>query len=219
MSRPDTSDPVVIVALGIAFGCSFLGLAILLPALADAISIILKAFGAAAGIAVAVSTTGFATAGVFVTWLPQAATAGIATAGIGTTYLVLAKIVEKGKEKPYEWLLPVLGALVAFFVDLAKDQLVQTVIERAIYSISTALLIVCGGFLLLQKRMIVRAIGFVIPFLPTVIVCVTLFKEQQIPNTLTDFLAAGSLGAIGLIGVFLLGLLIAVLGVVIPNNE
>jgi hypothetical protein len=191
----------------------------LLFVIADFIGILFKAIGAAIGLAIAVSTTGFATAGVFSAWLPQVATAGIAAAGLGTTYLVVAKIVEKGKESPYEWLLPALGLLAVFFVDLAKDQLVQTVTERALYGLSTGLLTVGGGFLLLQTKFIVRAIGFVLPFLPTVIVCVKLFKEQQIHDALTDFIAAGSLGAIGLIGVFVLGALIAVLGVVIPDHE
>jgi len=219
MSQPDISKPFVIVAIGIAASGVLWGLAQLLPAIADAIGILLKAIGAAVGLAVAVATTGFATAGVVSAWLPKAATAGVAAAGLGTTYLVVAKIVEKGKEKPYEWLLPALGLLAVFFVDLAKDQLVQTVTERALYGLSTGLLTVGGGFLLLQKKFIVRAIGFVLPFLPTVIVCLALLKEQQIPGALTDFIASGSLGAIGLIGVFVLGALIAVLGVVIPNHE
>lgn len=219
MYKPDISKPGVIVALGIAAAVVLWGAAQLIPAVAEAAGILIKAIGAAGGLAVAVATTGFATAGVVSTWLPTAATACVATAGVGTVYLVVAKIVEKGKEKPYEWLLPGLGLLAVFCVDLAKDQLVQTVTERAIYGLSTGLLTIGGGFLLLQKKIIARAIGFVLPFVPTAIVCITLFKKEKIPGALTDFLAAGSLGAIGLIGVFILGGVIAVLGVVIPNRE
>ncbi|QBJ77879.1 hypothetical protein [Aquitalea sp. USM4] len=219
MSRLNWSNPFTIAALGIAAGGLLWGIAQLLPAIAAFFAIIIKAIGAAGGLAIAVSSTGFATAGVFAAWLPNVATLGVATAGMGTTYLVVAKIVEKGKEKPYEWLLPALGLLAVFFVDLTKDQLVPTGTERALYGLTTALLTIGGGFLLLQKKLIVRAIGFILPFIPACVVCLLLIQENHVSAALSDFIASGSVGAIGLIGVFVLGALIAILGVVIPSNN
>lgn len=219
MTRPDFSSPLTIVAIGMAAGGVLWGIAQLLPAIAEFCGILIKAIAAAGGLAVAVSSTGFATAGVVTSWLPTAATVGVAAAGLGTTYLVAAKVVEKGKEKPYEWLLPALGLLAVFFVDLTKDQLVPTGTERALYGLTTGLLTVGGGFLLLQKRLVVRAIGFVLPFAPAAVVCLLLIRENNVPGALSDFIASGSVGAMGLIGVFALGALVAVLGVVIPSND
>lgn len=218
MSRPDFSNPLVIVAVGVGTAGVLWAVAQLLPAIADAAGILIKAFGAAVGLGVAAATTGFATAGAVASWLPTAATAGVAAAGVGATYLVIAKIVEKGKEKPYEWLLPALGLLAVFFVDLTKDQLLSTVTERAIYALTTGLLTIGGGLLLLQERLTVRAVGFLLPFLPSVAVWLLLLQERHIPGALSDFISSGSVGAIGLVGVFVLGTLTAALGILLPKS-
>ena len=219
MSRLDFSSPFVIAALGIAGGAVLWGIAQVLPALAEAAGILISAVAASGGLAFAVATTGFASAGSVVSWLPTAATVGVAAAGVGTTYLVVERIVEKGKEKPYEWLLPALSLLAVFFVDLTKDQLLSTVTERAIYALTTGILTVGGGFLLMQRRIAVRAIGFILPFFPSVAVWLLLLQQEHIPGALTDFIASGSIGAAGLVGAFVLAVVIAVLGILLPRND
>ena len=219
MNKPDVSSPLVIVSLGIAGGAVLWGVAQLLPAIADAVGILVKAVAAASGLAFAVATTGFATAGTVATWLPIAASAGVAATGISATYLVVARIVEKGRERPYEWLLPALGLLAVFFVDLTKDELVPTVLQRAIYALITGLFTVGGGFLLMQRRVVARIIGFGLPFAPSIVVWLLLLRAKHVSGALSDFIASGSLGAIGLVGVFVLGAVIAILGVLLPSHK
>lgn len=216
MSNAGSSRPMLIIAWGIAVATGLWGLAKVLPALATAGSILIQGLGVAGGLAFAAATTGFATAGTVAAWLPVAASAGLAATGASVTYLVVAKIVEKGKERPYEWLLPILGLLSIFFVELSSDQLVPTVLQRAIYSLATGLLTIGGGLLLMQRSLLVRAIGFGLPFLPSVIVWAALVRARHITGALLDFIRSGSTGAIGLLGVFTLGVTVAVLGVLLP---
>lgn len=219
MYRSEFSNPFAILAIGVAAALGLWGLAQVLPALGEFFGILIQSFLAGAGLAVAAATTGFATAGAISAWVPKVAAASLVAAGVSTTYLVVAKVVEKGKEKPYEWLLPALGLLAVFFVDLTKDQLVQTVTERAIYALFTGLLTVGGGFLLMQQRIVVRAIGFILPFVPSVVVWLLLVQNKHVTGALSDFIAAGTVGAIGLVGVFAFGSLVALLGVLLPNRE
>jgi hypothetical protein len=219
MRTPDTSNPLVIAALGVAIAAVLWGAAQLIAPIFDGVAVLIKAIGAAGGIAVATATTGFASAGAVAPWLAPAAAGGLAAAGAGATYIVLHKVVEKGKEQPYEWLLPALGLLAVFFVDLTKDELFPTFIERAIYALTTGLCTIGGGILLLNQRIAVRVLGAVLPFAPTVVVWAILVREQQLAKGLADFVKAGSVGAIGLVGVFVLALVIVGLGIFLPKRN
>jgi hypothetical protein len=219
MSRPDFSNPLIIVATGVAAGPVLWGIAQLLIAIADFFRILITVIAAAGGIAFWVATTGFATAGSIASWIAIAATVGVAAAGASTTILVIVKIVEKGQEKPYEWLLPALTLLAVFFVDLTKDQLQATSTERAIYALNTGILTVGGGFLLMQRQVAVRAIGFALPFLPLIAVWVLLLQQKRILDALSDFITSGAIGAIGLMGAFVLALVIVALGVLLPKHN
>ena len=219
MRTPNTSDPMLVAALGVAIAAVLWGVAQLIAPIFDGIAVLIQAVGAAGGIAVATATTGFATAGMVAPWLAPAAAGGLAAAGAGVTYIVLHKVVEKGKERPYEWLLPALGLLAVFFVDLTKDALFQTFIERAIYALSTGLFTIGGGMLLLNRRIPVRFFGAVLPFAPTAVVWASLVREQQLSEGLAEFVSSGSVGAIGLAGVFALAIVIVGLGVLLPDRN
>lgn len=219
MRTPDTSSPLVIAALGLAIAAVLWGAAQLIAPILDGIAVLIKAIGAAGGIAVATATTGFATAGTVAPWLAPAAAGSLAAAGAGATYIVLHKVVEKGKEQPYEWLLPALGLLAIFFVDLTKDGLFPTFTERAIYALVTGLCTIGGGILLLNKRIAVRILGVWLPFAPTVVVWASLVREQQLAKGLADFIKSGSVGAIGLVGIFVLAFVIVGLGILLPNRN
>ena len=195
-----------------------LGLAQVIPPIFEGIALIIKAIGVAVGLAAATATTGLATSGIAATWLAPAAAAGIAAAGTGVTYVVLHKIVEKGKEQPYEWMLPALGLLAVFFVDLSKDELLTTGTERALFALTTGCCTIGGGVLLLNKRTVVRALGFLLPFLPTFVVWGALVRDGQITKGLGDFIRGGNVSAIGLVGVLVMGSCIVVLGVLLPNR-
>lgn len=213
------SNPLTIVALGFAGAAALWGFAQVIPPIFEGIAVIIKAIGVAIGLATATATTGLATSGVAAAWLAPAAAAGIAAAGTGVTYVVLHKIVEKGKEKPYEWMLPALGLLAVFFVDLSKDELLTTGTERALFAFTTGCCTIGGGVLLLNKRTVVRALGFFLPFLPTLVVWGALVREGHIAKGLGDFIRGGNVSAIGLVGVLVMGSCIAVLGVLLPNRD
>jgi hypothetical protein len=219
MSRLNFSDPLTIVAMGIGAGGVLWGIAQILPAIANFFGILIMAIGTTVGLGFAAATTGFATAGSIASWLPMAATVGVAATGASATFLVVVKIVEKGKEKPYDWLLPALALLAVFFVDLTKDALLATVTERAIYAMATAIFTIGGGFLLMQRRFAVRLAGFALPFLPSIVIWLMLIQQKQINGALEDFILSGTIGAFGLIGAFALAILIALLGVLLPKHE
>lgn len=63
------------------------------------------------------------------------------------------------KRNPYEWILPSLGLLAVFCVDLTKDLLIANAVERALYALVTGLLTIGGGLLLMQKAIGLRAIA------------------------------------------------------------
>ncbi|MDD0813372.1 hypothetical protein PSQ39_01890 [Curvibacter sp. HBC28] len=116
-------------------------------------------------------------------------------------------------------MLPALGLLAVFFVGLTKDELFPTFIERAIYALTTWLCTIGGGILLLNQRIAVRVFGAVLPFAPTVVVWAILVREQQLSKGLAEFVKAGSVGAIGLVGVFVLALVIVGLGIFLPKRN
>ncbi|QLG93670.1 hypothetical protein HZF02_17695 [Pseudomonas yamanorum] len=219
MNRSNLSNPAVILAAGVAAGAVLWGIAQLLPAIAAFFGILIQAIAAAAGLAVAVATTGFATAGSVAAWLPIAATVGVGAAGASATYLVVVRIIDKGKEHPYQWLLPALAALAVFCVDLTKDQLVTTGLERALYGLTTTVLTIAGGWLLMTRQLSVRLIGFLLPFLPSIAICLLLLKQQHVNGALSDFIASGSVGAIGLMGAISMAFIVGALGLLLPHAK
>lgn len=223
MRIPDTSRPQVVAAIGAGIAMTIAalcwGIAQMVPPICEGAAVVIKAFAAGGGIAVAAATTGLATAGRASAWLAPAASAGLAATGAAVSYIVIHKIVEKAKDEPYEWLLPALALLAVFFVDLSKEALFTSGTARAIYALITGCCTIGGGVLLLNNRFWVRAAGFLVPFLPTIVVWAALVREGQVANGLADFVSAGSGGAIGLIGALFMGALVAVLGVVLPRQQ
>jgi hypothetical protein len=218
MNKSSASVPLVILAVGVVL-CGLLWvLGHVAHPLAEAIGVVIESFGAAVGLGVAAATTGFGTAGMVAPWLATSASAGLAAAGVGTTYYIIRQVVVKGKEKPYDWLLPALGLLAVFFVDLTKDELLSNPAERAIYALCTGLLTVGGGFLLMQKKIVVRAVGFLLPFLPAVMVWF-LLQEQEHKEKVVTALKGSDIGMFGLIGVLVIGGVISILGVFLPRKD
>lgn len=218
MSKPDFSSPAIIIAVGIAVAAILWGLAQLALPVFEGMGILIKAFGAAIGLVIAVGTTGLATAGTTAAWLAPTATVSVAIASIGVTYKVLHTVVNNAKDKPYECLLPILTMLAVVSVDLTKDALLSTTIERALYALATGLCTLGGGFLLLSDRRFIRAIGFLLPFIPSIAICALLVRQTEIDNILQELTKAGYAGAIGLTGTIVLGAATAILGIVFPKR-
>ncbi|MCA0176603.1 MAG: hypothetical protein LCH73_10010 [Proteobacteria bacterium] len=218
MRTPNHSSPLEIVAIGVAAAAVLWGIAQIVPPIFEGIGVVIKAIGAAGGLAVAVGTTGFSTAGTVATWLAPVAAAGVAATGVGVTYIVLHVVVVGAKEKPYEWLLPALGLLAVLFVDLSKDELLATNTERALYALVTGGCVIGGGALLLNRRCWVRAIGFFVPFLPTFVVWAAFVHKGHIDKGLSDFIRSGYAGALGLVGVLSVGAIVALIGIALPKR-
>lgn len=215
MSSSKSSEAFVILAMGAAAGLALWGFAQVIPPLFQGIAFVIQAVVAAGGLAVGLAA---GSAGAVSAWVVPVASAGVAATGAGVTLVVLHKIVENGKEKPYEWLLPALGLLAVFFVDISKDGLVDNGTMRALYALGTGICTIGGGVLLLNRHLLVRVIGFVLPFVPTAAVWATLLSRGGIRAGIADFVRSGSLGSIGLVGVLVMGVVIAVLGVLLPNQ-
>lgn len=171
------------------------------------------------GLMFAVASTGFATAGAVATWMPAATSIGVAAGGASLCVLVAGKVIESGKKQPYEWSLPALTALAVFFVDMTKEIAFSTQLERATFAIATALLTLVSGFLLMQPKWGVKAIGFLLPFFPVLIVVVVYLQDKQVENLLNDILAAGTMGAIGLVGTIVIALITGILGLMLSDKS
>ncbi|WP_434514728.1 hypothetical protein AB6Q56_19775 [Dechloromonas sp. ARDL1] len=171
------------------------------------------------GLMIAVATTGFATAGAVASWMPAATSIGVAAGGASLCVFVVGKVVESGKKQPYEWSLPALTALAVFFVDMTKEIAFSTQLERATFAVVTALLTLVSGFLLMQPKWGVKVIGFLLPFFPVLIVVLVYLQDKQIESLLNDILAAGSMGAIGLVGAIVIALLTGILGLMLSDKS
>lgn len=207
MTSFNTSSPSAVLAIGIAIAAC---IAAALWGLAQ----VIPAFGVAVGLGIAAASTGFATAGTIASWVPTAASVGIVAGGASITVYVVSKVVESGKNRPYEWTLPALTILAVFFVDMTKEIAFSTQLERATFAFATGMLTLAGGFLLLQRAWAAKIIGFLLPFFPVVVVVAIYLKDKQIQGLLSDILAAGTTGAIGLVGAIVVAAFVAILGLV-----
>jgi hypothetical protein len=209
--------PLVILAYGIAIALGLWGLGHALPGLGYAIATIIEAFGIAAGLAVATASTGLATAGVVAPWVAQAATAALGVAAASTAYLVVVRIVEKGKDHPYQMLVPVFGVLAGLCVDLTKDVLLVSTIEKAFYPFFTGVLAIVGGTLLLARHLAVRIVGGLLPFIPPLLVLQQLLTKEKYEAATTTLQTAATPAFIAFWGTLILGLLIVGMGIIQPK--
>lgn len=200
-----------VIALGIAIAAC---IAAALWGLAQ----VIPAFGAAIGLGIAAASTGFATAGAIKSWVPAAASVGIAAGGASITVYVVSKVVESGKNRPYEWTLPALTTLAVFFVDMTKEIAFSTQLERATFAFATGMLTLTGGFLLLQRSWVAKIIGLLLPFFPVVVVVAIYLKDKHVQSLVSDILAAGTTGAIGLVGAIVVAAFVAILGLVFGHH-
>jgi hypothetical protein len=84
-------------------------------------SVALPAAGVAAGLAWSIGATGTAV-GISVTpTLVQLATYGLAGAGVGSATFVIVKVAKRVQQEPFQWLLPILGVVNGFLVQVCSD--------------------------------------------------------------------------------------------------
>ena len=109
--------------------------------------IILPVLGTSFGLAIATATTGLATAGAVASWVAPFAAAGVAATGTVLTVHLLVKVAEEVQDKPYEWTLPLIGAIAGVLVNVSKDLVFQNAAMRLLFGGITALWIVVAGAL------------------------------------------------------------------------
>lgn len=212
MAGRDWKDPAVIVAAGIGGLAVLWGLSLLLPPLVESI-------GAAIGLGVATASTGFATVGITASWLPTAATASMGVAAASLTVVVLQRVVERGTAQPFEWLLPLFVILSALVVDLTKDTLFANGAQKALYTAATSGLLLGGGILLRQSKVIVRAMGVVLPFVPLIAVWLVAASRSQQRSTIDNLREGGVVAGWGVAGSAVIALVVIVLAVWLPKRE
>ncbi len=140
----NTQNPLLILAYGVAVA---LGIA----ALGWALCQVIQAIGAAIGIATTIITGG-ALAVSLSSWIAPAAGIGLAATGGATTILLLVKIVEQAKARPYEWTVPILAIVSAFVIDTCKELYdTNNSVVRIIYGASVTGMFLIGGILWKQK--------------------------------------------------------------------
>lgn len=211
MDRHAWSNPLWLLAAGVSGFLILLGLSFLLPP-------VIKAFGAAGGLATATAATGFATAGITASWLPTLATASMAAAAGGTTYLVVHRVVREGTKQPFEWLLPLFTILTGLMVDLTKDSLFGNNTQRALFVGATAGFLLGGGILMRNPRLTVRVIGFVLPFLPLAAVWFLAASRSERQSTIESLTSGGVLAGWGLLGSVALTVLVVGLAIALPRR-
>lgn len=212
MNPRDWRDPAMIVALGIAGLAILVGLSYLLPPLVESV-------GAAVGLGVATATTGFATAGFTASWLPTVATASMGLAGASVTVLVLKRVTEKAAAQPFEYLLPLFVILSALVVDLTKDTLFANSAQKAVYTAATAGLLLGGGILLRQAKVVIRIMGIVLPFIPVVAVWLLAASRSQQRTTIENLREGGAVAGWGLVASGAIAVVVIVLAIWMPKKE
>lgn len=161
-----------ILAIGVAFGAGFVGLGyclkIAVPVLATSL-----------GLAIATATTGLAT-GAVATWVAPVAAAGIAATGTVLTVHLLVKVADHAKEKPYEWTLPLLGAIAGVLVNLSQDIVFQKPAVRLLFSGIAALWIVVAGALYGRKDLRWKCSAILLYLLPPLCVLGWQLSESNV---------------------------------------
>ncbi|QBE66492.1 hypothetical protein [Pseudoduganella lutea] len=189
-----------------------------LPAVGWAIATVIEAFGVAAGLAVATATTGLATATVLAPWVAEVAAVTLGATGMGVGYLVVLKVVEKGKDHPYELLVPVFGILAALCVDLTKDALLESQIMKAFYPFFTGALTIIGGVLLINKQLPMRIVGGLLPFIPPLLVVQQLLTRKKYDVAKAALQDPTTPEFIAVWGTLIVGLVIVIIGVLQPGR-
>lgn len=196
----------------LAILASATGVAVCIAATLWGFSKIIPAFFAGIGLMAAAATSGFATAGAIASWIPAVAAIGIFSGGIAVTYRVIVVAIGSGAKRPYEWALPALTILSIFLVDMTKELIFPTQLERASFALITGLCTLAGGFLLLNKKMVVNIVGMILPFIPSIFIFSIYIQKKEGSLILKDIVTSGAIGQIGLIGAFAVPLLIIPLG-------
>ena len=191
------------------------------------ISIILYAFGyvviqlcigiaAMAGIFFNVIANGFATAGVVASWIPKVAVFGVATTSLGTGYFVIQKIVEKSKEKTYEWLLPILSLSSGFFTQLSQEITFNTNLEKGIYALIAGAFVCFGGVFLTKGKLF---LGTILTFLPISIPIIIFFRNPEIQGkALNELLSSHFFAILGLICMIGIGIISVISALIFSSN-
>lgn len=194
-----------------------LGLKLAIEPVARALVILVQGLSMAIGLGFAAAGLGTAALPTVSTWVAPIASIGLVTTAFGTGYIVVFKIIQQSKEKPYDWLLPALGLLAIFFVDLTKDILLTNEAQRAVYALGTGLFVIGGGFLLTKPYMIMRVAGFLLPFVPPAVIFLMYCKQQD--EVIKTAHTSGNFGLIGLIGLAVTASLVIIFGVLFPAER
>lgn len=140
----DETNPLVIIAWGLAIGFILIGLGY-------ALKWVIPAVGIGVGMTVKIISGGLITSALS-SWMVPAASAGLAMGGIGTGMFLFIKVVKGAKHNPYEWTLPVLAIVSGLVIDTCKELYSEDGGIRIIYGGTVTCLFLLGGILWRQKK-------------------------------------------------------------------
>ena len=165
-------NPLVIIAFGIAGGTVIAGLLWGFGRLIEFIAI-------GVGIAASIITGTTAVSTLVASWAIPAATGLLGVASFSVTIVVVKKVSDNVKEKPFEWVVSLLGVLSGLFVNLSKEFFYDTPIIKIIFASISALFVAVGGFLFKTKQFLYKVIGVILILTPLVFMVLGIFIRGE----------------------------------------
>lgn len=177
MDKQTSQIAVLIVAGGAGIAFVLWGLSLFVPAL-----------GLAAGLAWSVGTTGTAVGVSVAPVVVEAAAYGLAGAGVGSAIYVVVNIARRAQREPFQWLLPILGVVNGFLVQVCSDYWPGPKPVWLVLSTISALMVVASGALYTRESLVLKVLGFILNLLVPLVVllCITSVSTSSIETAIQE---------------------------------
>jgi hypothetical protein len=190
---------------------TILAFAALVAVVGVALYFVLPVVGATVGLCIAVSTTGLATAGAVGAWVAPIASASVATIGVTLAVVVIKKVSDSAKERPFEWGLPLLAAAAGFMSTLAKDTGLESNVSKWLFGGITSLLIVVAGACYKRQTFAWKSVAAALFLLPPIVLLTLSTLSSNQPSVLASFNDVSTSTWINLSAILVIGLLVGIL--------
>lgn len=108
---------------------------------------VLNALGAAIGLAGGLIGGTVVLSSAVAPWVVPTAAGGLAVGGAAAAVTIVVKVVSTAKERPFEWLAPVLGVASGFVVDFCSELYPYEGFFRVVFAGVASALVIGGSFL------------------------------------------------------------------------
>lgn len=190
---------------------TILAFAALIAVVGVALYFVLPVFGTAIGLCIAVSTTGLATAGAVGAWVAPVASASVATIGVTSAVIIIKKVSDSAKEKPFEWGLPLLAVAAGFMSTLARDTGLESNVSKWLFGGITSLLIVVAGACYKRSTFAWKSVATALYLLPPLVLLALSTLSSDKSSALASLKEVDMSTWIDLGAILVIGLLVGVL--------